>query len=457
MIPSEFRFEAKPNKLKWFVGIMYVLMFAVLAFHEAKKVTGTILTINAIMIFSTLPLLFKKEALEKLLSPIIISRAVFVQILVQLSIYLYWGKFNLAAITRLPLVIHQICFGYLFVFFLSYLSGKKFKLSFSPTAAILSANLFVWFSSQIYFSHYALIVIAMTAKTFITRKVNGEERHIFNPSGFASNIAAVAISLLAYGYIQDNVYASQMGANFLWLPNFDNFVFIASCISLWAPNMYLVPIACILTMTFFELLSHHYFGMSFTTETPRGSILLGITLLITDPATAPRSKTGQFLYGIGYAFSIFTSFVIISFFSWQMYFVKVMFLIPLNLFSYRIDVAGDWIEKNIFDKLKFKWPENKRKMLATYFAISVISTAILSYRHPPPYLLDFSRKLQPRTADLRYDEMHFHEPSFIEMISPMHFFHMYIDFFTDRNKPLVPFRTSKPMNEDFDQFKAEYR
>jgi hypothetical protein len=457
MIPSEFRFEAKPNKLKWFVGIMYVFMFAVLGFQEAKKVTGTILTINAIMIFSTLPILFKKVALEKLLSPIIISRAVFVQILVQISIYTYWGQFNLAAITRLPLVFHQICFGYLFVFLLSHFSGKKFKLSFSPAAAILSANLFVWFASQIYFSHYALIMVAMTAKTFITRSVNGEERHIFNPSGFASNIAAVIISLITVGAIQNNIYASQMGANFLWLPNFDTFVFFASCVSLWAPNMYLVPIACITTMTLFELWSHHYYGMSFTTETPRGSILLGITLLITDPATAPRSKTGQFLYGVGYAFSIFISFIIIAFFSWQMYFVKVFFLIPLNLLSYKIDLVGMWVEKNILEKINFKWPEKKRKMLLTYFAVSVLSTAILSYRHPPPYFLDFSRRIQPRTADLKYDEMNFHEPSFFQMISPMHFFHMFFDIFTERNRPLIRFQSSNPLNEDFDQFKKEYK
>ena len=457
MVPTEIRFENKPNILRWFIGFIYVLMFVVLVFHEAKKVTGTILAINSIIIFSTMPILFKEGAIEKLLFPIVLTRAVFVQILVQLSIYLYWGQFNLAAITRLPLVFHQICFGYLFVFLLSHLSGKKFKLSFSPTAAILSANLFVWFSSKIYFTHYALIMIAMTAKTFITRKVNGEERHIFNPSGFVSNIAAVAICLLAFGFIQDNVYGSQMGANFLWLPNFDTFVFTASCISLWAPNMYLVPIACIITMTFFELWSHHYFGMSFTTETPKGSILLGITLLITDPATAPRSKSGQFLYGIGYAFSIFISFIIIAFFSWQMYFVKVFFLIPLNLLSYRIDLAGEWIEKNVLEKIKFKWPEKKRIMLVTYFAAYSLSTAILSFRHPPPYLLDFSRKLQPNSAELRYDEMHFHEPSFFQMISPMHFYHMFSAIFSSENRPQIPFRTPKPMNEDFDQFKEEYR
>ena len=457
MLASELRFEINTFKLKWFIGLIYILMFAVLGFQEAKKVTGIIIAINGIMILATLPILLKQEALEKIISPVILTRAVFVQILVQLSIYLYWGKFNLAAITRLPLVFHQICFGYLFVFLLSHLKGKKFKLSFSTAAAILSANLFVWFSSHIYYSHYALIVIALTAKTFITIKVNGEERHIFNPSGFASNIAAVVISLITVGYIQNNIYASQMGANFLWLPNFDTFVFLASCISLWAPNMYLVPIACIITMTMFELWSDHYYGMSFTTETPRGSILLGITLLITDPATAPRSKTGQFLYGVGYAFSIFISFIIIAYFNFQMYFVKVFFLIPLNLLSYRIDLIGQWIETNFLSKIKFQWPEKKRKMLLAYMFVSFLSTAFLSFRHPPPYYLDFTRKIRPNIQDLKTEEMNFHRPSFLHMVSPMHFFHMFTVFFTTENRPLIPYKSSRKMNEDFDQFKEEYR
>ena len=297
----------------------------------------------------------------------------------------------------------------------------------------------------------------MCAKTFITRNVNGEERHIFNPSGFVSNIAAVAISLLAFDYIQDNVYASQMGANFLWLPNFDTFVFFASCVSLWAPNMYLIPIACILTMTFFEFFSHHYLGMSFTTETPRGSILLGITLLITDPATAPRSKTGQFMYGIGYAFSIFISFIVIAYFSLQMYFVKVFFLIPLNLMSYHIDLLGEWTEKNILKKLKFQWPEKRKKMLMYYMGISFLSTALLSFRHPAPYYLDFARRIQPDIREVQMEEMNFQQPSFFQMISPMHFYHTFTAIFSKENKPMIPFRTPKKLNQDFDQFKEEYR
>lgn len=125
MLPSELRFENNTFKLKWFIGLIYILMFAVLGFQEAKKVTGIIIAINGIMILATLPILLKQEALEKIISPVILTRAVFVQILVQLSIYLYWGKFNWAAITRLPLVFHQICFGYLFVFLLSHLKGKN--------------------------------------------------------------------------------------------------------------------------------------------------------------------------------------------------------------------------------------------------------------------------------------------------------------------------------------------
>ena len=117
MVPLELRFEIKTNKLKWFICFVYILMFAVLIFPEAKKVTWTIMAINAMMIFSTLPILFKEADLEKLISPVILTRAVFIQILVQLSIYLYWGQFNQAAITRLPSVFHRFALDiYLFFY-----------------------------------------------------------------------------------------------------------------------------------------------------------------------------------------------------------------------------------------------------------------------------------------------------------------------------------------------------
>jgi hypothetical protein len=454
----ELIFNLSSKSLRWFIGLIYCLLFAVLYFPVTKNATNTIVTLNLLIILSTITFIIKKDFAEKLLSPVVLTRAVFAQILVQLSIYIYWGQFNKAAITRLPLVFHQIFFGYLFIFLLSGLSGKKFKISFSPAAAILSTNLFIWFSSELYYVHYALIIIAMTAKTYLTRKVNGEDRHIFNPSGFVSNIAAIAISLMQFGYLQENVYASQMGANFLWVPNFDSFVLLASCVSLWAPNMYLVPIASILTMTIFEVLCHSNYGVSFTSETPRGSIMLGLALLVTDPATAPKSKTGQFLYGIGYAFSIFISFMVIAFFKWQMYFVKVFFFIPFNFLAYRFDQVGVWLEINVFNRLKLDWNTSRKRLLISYLAISIISSASLTYKRGPPYYLDFANHLPSFSNDIYANSGDYSAPSFFQYLSPMHLFHVVKDLANGRvRRPKIPYQSPRQMNSEFDQFEDEYK
>jgi hypothetical protein len=447
------KIEVDYKFLKRFFALLYFILFLVLIFPEAKKVTSIILIINAVIIIISAYFLKNEQKLKNVIAPILVSRAVFVQLLAQLSIFFYWGMYNAAAINRLPLVVHQVVFGYIFLFILNCIMGAKFKISFSPAAAIFSANLFIWFSPQVYYFHYALIMIALLAKTFITRNVDGEKRHIFNPSGFVSNIAAVTISMLEINYIHEYIYATQMGANYLWLPNFDLVVFSASCFSLWSPNMYLVAIGSIFSMWAAEVLSSQFFGMSFTTETPRASILLGIALLITDPATAPRSKMGQLLYGVGYSFSIFISFIILAYKGWQMYFVKVFFIIPLNFFAYKIDQFGKWIEDNVISRLNFKYELNRLRLLVIYICLMTFVTVTLFGRRLPPFYLDFSHNLNPPANFFDAGRNRNSHMGIMGIVSPRIFFYMTRMILTGRAYRQLPYRSPLPINKDFDQFR----
>jgi hypothetical protein len=439
--------------LKRFFVLLYFILFLVLIFPEARKVNNAILSINSVIIFISAFFLSSEQRVTYVIAPIVLSRAVFVQVLAQLSIFIYWGMYNAAAINRLPLVVHQIVFGYVFLFILSCMMGSKFKISFSPAAAIFSANLFIWFSPAVYYFHYALIVIALLAKTFITRTIDGEKRHIFNPSGFVSNIAAVTISMLEINYIHEYIYATQMGANYLWLPNFDLVVFSASCFSLWSPNMYLVAIGSIFTMWAAEVFSNQFFGVSFTTETPRASILLGIALLITDPATAPRSKMGQFLYGVGYTFSIFISFIILAYKGWQMYFVKVFFLIPLNFFAYKIDQFGKWLEESIISKLNFKYELSRLRLLVIYICLTSFVTVTLFGRRLPPFLLDFDHNLNPSASFFDAGRARASRMGLMGIVSPKRFYYMTRMILSGRAYRQIPYRSPLPINKDFDQFR----
>jgi len=258
---------------------------------------------------------------------------------------------------------------------------------------------------------------------------------------------------LEINYIHEYVYATQMGANYLWLPGFDLVVFIASCFSLWSPNMYLVAIGSITTMWIAEVLSHQFFKMSLTTETPRASILLGIALLITDPATAPRSQVGKFLYGVGYAFSIFISFIILAYKGWQMYFVKVLFLIPLNFFSYKIDEWGKWIEVNLLSKLKFNYEFSRLRLLTVYILLTSFVTVTLFGRRLPPYYLDFQHNLTPPVGYFEAGRARASRMGFLAIVSPTRFYYMTRMIFTGRAYKQMPYRSPMPINKDFDQFR----
>lgn len=113
-----------------------LVMFSVLFFSETRNVTKTIIIINLLLLIPTIFFVFWKKSVSQLLMPIVYVRAVMIQTLMQLVIYLYWGQFNSAVIDRLPLLLHQIAFGYLFQFNLFMFRNKKLSFSFSTAAAL---------------------------------------------------------------------------------------------------------------------------------------------------------------------------------------------------------------------------------------------------------------------------------------------------------------------------------
>jgi hypothetical protein len=392
-IPFEIRIEPTFKKLKLFVFITLAIMFAVVFTPEGKKASETILWVNVFMLIPIWMYLNWQEHVMPLFNSIVFVRAVFFQFLAQLGIYLYWGMYNPVVIERIPLIVHQIAFGYLFQFSLSMFYERKYTISFSTSAAIMSANLFIWFAPKVYFFHYIIIVATLFGKMFLTRIVNGVERHIFNPSGLVSFLLAVGISVYSFNEefnFFEYIYGPQMGAFWLWLPHFDIVVLIASCITLWTPNLYLIPMSCFSFLLGVNFLTRAYAGKFLFDALGKGSVFLGVTFLITDPATSPRSKIGQILYGITYAISLSFAVTLLIGFKWNLYYKKVFFICILNLLTPFYDRIGEWIETRFWgeDGLKLKF--SRIKLLVMYIAFFAVA---FNYTHEityPPYFMDFS-------------------------------------------------------------------
>jgi hypothetical protein len=252
---------------------------------------------------------------------------------------------------------------------------RKFSLSFSNSAAILSTNLFVWFDPSIYFMHLILIGVAILSKMLITREINGEKKHIFNPSAFVSFFVMIGISIVYFipgFHLSNYVYAPQIGSYWLWMPHFDFVVFLASCLTLWTPNFYLIPISTMGFLVGSNILSRFFTGMDFFETLGKGSIFLGITFLITDPSTAPKSKLGQVLYGICYGITLVAASPILSLLRWDQYYKKVMFVWLINLLAPYFDRLANWLELQVKFLRMINVNLTRRRMLVVYICFFAV-------------------------------------------------------------------------------------
>ncbi|MEQ9321825.1 MAG: hypothetical protein RIF41_21840, partial [Polyangiaceae bacterium] len=77
-----------------------------------------------------------------------------------------------------------------------------------------------------------------------------------------------------------------------------------------------------------------------TTDIP-AAVFLGMLLLVTDPATSPRGRTGKVLYGAAYGAMVFALFPLLEDWGSYGYFDKLLPVPILNLLVRRFDAVGD--------------------------------------------------------------------------------------------------------------------
>ena len=398
------------NILIFAIGAIF--LFAPILFTQGQLAQSSILICNLLVIFSSLYFYQLKDRINEFVCTPVFNKAVLLQVVVQLIIFCYWGIYNPAVYDRFPLIAHQVVFAYFLQFCLAIHYKKKFSISYSNVAAILSTNLFVWFDPKVYFLHLVLIYLALLAKMFITREINGIRTHVFNPSGFVSFLAMIGISLAWFTpgfHIGEYVYAPQIGAFWLWLPHFDFVVFVASCLSLWTPNFYLIPISCISFLVGSNILSRFFMGMDFTETLGKGTVLVGITLLVTDPSTAPKTKLGQILYGVAYAVSLAIAFPILAYLRWDQYYKKVVFIWLVNFLAPYFDLCALWIEEKI---IFLKWIEvylTQKRLLLAYIVFFAIALNFVERATNPPFLMDITQeyKIKPRLMEIVSKEIQF--------------------------------------------------
>lgn len=226
------------------------------------------------------------------------AKAHYVQGAVQLCVYAYWGWYWRDVYAAIPLILSQLVFLYAFDALLSWSRGRAWRLGCGPLPIILSANIFLWFKEDWFAFQFALVALGALGKEFLRWRRDGRSVHIFNPSAFT---LAVFSAVLVATDSTDVTWAGRIADTFGQAPNVYFVVFAVGLVVQYVFRTTLMTLSAAATigligLAWYQLTGTYWFIF---TNIP-APVFLGLHLLVTDPATSPRTSAGKILFGVLY-------------------------------------------------------------------------------------------------------------------------------------------------------------
>ena len=130
---------------------------------------------------------------------------------------------------------------------------------------------------------------------------DGKRTHIFNPSAFGQSLFAIV--LIATGTTHDLTVGRDIAASFD-TPHMLLVIFFGGLVVQYLFQVTLMTASAAMTLVLLNLvytqITDVYLFVSINVAAP---IFLGMHLLLTDPATSPRSNIGKVMFGVLYAIS----------------------------------------------------------------------------------------------------------------------------------------------------------
>jgi hypothetical protein len=181
-------------------GLPLGLSFVFLSFtlfpriHSQPRLLWTYVGVFFGLVLWQLVLFFRVSKRHRLLgfefTPV---KSHYVQALVQLVIYVYFGWHWPNIHQQAPLILSQIFFLYLFDLLLTWSLRDTWRLGFGPIPIILSTNLFIWFRDDWFVFQFLLVATGALCKQFIRWRRDGKVTHIFNPSAISLSLFSLVI------------------------------------------------------------------------------------------------------------------------------------------------------------------------------------------------------------------------------------------------------------------------
>ncbi len=259
----------------------------------------------------------------------------YMQALVQASVFAYWGYYWQPVYEFVPLLAGQILFAYVFDMLLSWSRRGSYVLGFGPFPIIFSINLFLWFRDEWFYMQFVMIAVGFLGKEFIRWYREGRSTHIFNPSAFTLGV----FSLLLILTDTTSLTQGQNIASTLTLaPNIYTFLFLAGLVVMYLFSITLVAGMAALVLFALSSLYSASTGVPYFIDSDiPAAVFLGLHLLITDPATSPRTPTGKAIFGAAYGLGVFGLYSLLGNIGVPTFYDKLLCVPLLNLCVPMID------------------------------------------------------------------------------------------------------------------------
>ncbi|MCH2355089.1 MAG: SEL1-like repeat protein [Pseudomonadales bacterium] len=261
----------------------------------------------------------------------------YIQAMVQISLYAYWGYYWRPVYEHFWLICGQLLFAYTFDMLLSWSRRRDYSLGFGPFPIILSINLFIWFRDDWFYLQFLMIAVGFMGKEYVRWQREGRNVHIFNPSAFALGLFSL---ILIMTNTTSLTWGQEIASTLTLAPNIYAFLFLIGLVVMYFFSITLVVGMAAITLFGLSALYSSSTGVPYflDSEIP-AAVFLGLHLLITDPSTSPRTPLGKSMFGVLYGFGVFGLYTLLGNLGAPTFYDKLLCVPLLNLSVIAIDRA----------------------------------------------------------------------------------------------------------------------
>jgi TPR repeat protein len=308
----------------------------------------------------------------------------YVQALVQLTVYACWGWYWRNVWAQAPLILAQVAFLYVFDALLTWTRRQTWRLGFGPWPIIFSTNLFLWFRNDYFVFQFVMVAMGVLGKHFIRWQRGGKLTHIFNPSAFGLTVVSLVLILTG---TTDYTWGEQIASSQDRTPHLFTEIFLGGLVVQYLFSVTLLTFSAAATLTALIVACTKITGVYLFINTNISvAVFLGLHLLMTDPATTPRSSLGKIMFGSLYGGGVILTFVVLSAFHVVGFYDKLLVVPVLNLLTPLLDRLAGLGVAGQFGRWEAKIGPRKMNLAymgcwAALFA-GMVATGFAEARHP---------------------------------------------------------------------------